>query len=167
MLSGLRDEHVGEARHENSVMVGAMALMSGMMGAMPAAMVAGMLAVMGSVCIAVTAGSGALLGLLSAVLVLAGRYTLKPGPRPEVPALPQARSSALDATRLLHLRVSGMSCAACGGRVTSRLMDLPGVVGVQVDVPGGTVALSWDGEFAGIDAAAAALEEIGYPLARA
>lgn len=50
-LAGLLDKHTGEPEHDNPIMVCGMALMGGMMGAMPASMVGGMNALMGPVTI--------------------------------------------------------------------------------------------------------------------
>ncbi len=57
-LAGLLDEHTGEPEHDNPIMVCAMALMAGMMGAMPAAMIGGMMALMGALTIIPTVLSG-------------------------------------------------------------------------------------------------------------
>ncbi|MBI4405840.1 MAG: hypothetical protein HY537_16900 [Deltaproteobacteria bacterium] len=57
-LAGLLDKHAGEPEHDNPIMVCGMALMGGMMGAMPAAMVGGMNAFMGPVTIIPTVVGG-------------------------------------------------------------------------------------------------------------
>jgi MFS family permease len=83
-LAGLLDEHKGAPQHENSVMVGSMALMAGMMGGMPSGMIGAMMAIMGLRAIGLTLGAGALL-LLAVGLALWGRYRWQ---RTQVPPQP-------------------------------------------------------------------------------
>jgi MFS family permease len=73
-LAGLLDEHRGAAEHENPVMVGAMALMAGMMGGMPSGMIGGMMAVMGPVALAITAVAGLAVPALAWAVAVRGRY---------------------------------------------------------------------------------------------
>lgn len=165
-LAGLLDEHRGAPEHENSMMIAAMALMSGMMGAMPAAMVASMLAVMGDVPVGVTTAAGLALGLGSVWILLRGRYTLRRAGGDEDTAPEIVRRRAVgDDLQALTLRVTGMTCGACGRRVTRRLAEVPGVAAVQVDVEAGLAEITIRDTFPGVVAAAEALEEIGYPLA--
>ena len=60
------------------------------------------------------------------------------------------------------LQVEGMSCGSCGKRVTQALLPLPGVSGVDVDLPSGRVQVS--GELAhGGERLIGALTGAGYP----
>jgi copper chaperone CopZ len=145
-------------------MVAGMALMSGMMGAMPSAMTAGMMAVMGKQCIEVTVGSGVLLLVATVVVVLWGRYRFRRGETPTPIAWVGAQPE--EGLRLFEAHVQGMYCAECSRRVTRVLERVAGVKTIQVDVSGGRAAVGCTEEFAGFDAVVAALEEVGYPVAR-
>jgi copper chaperone CopZ len=176
-LGALRDEHRGAPEHESSVMVGAMGLMSGMMGAMPAGMTAGMLGVMGDYCIAVTAAAGGAMAVLTAMVMLWGRYQLGPvviaaedtnmttnrTPPNQAPPSPTADPAA-SAAAVLRFEVRGMSCGNCSRHVRSSLLALPGVRDALVDHATGKVELHVGGGFAGLDAVARAVDEAGYEL---
>jgi copper chaperone CopZ len=162
-ISGLRDEHKGPAEHENTVMVAAMALMSGMMGAMPAAMVGGMMAVMGPTCLWATVFAGAVLALALPLVLLHGRYRLRLGN----PALQRpVRGVRADGRIEVSLPVSGMSCVACVGRVRDGLLTVPGVEQAEVDLGTGSARLVCEPGFDSLEAIAHTLEDLGYPLAR-
>jgi copper chaperone CopZ len=161
-FAGLRDEHNGPPAHENSVMVASMALMSGMMGAMPAAMVAGMMAVMGPACLWATVATGLALAALSLALVLRGRYRIgwtRAAGAPEVQADLRA-----DGLREVHAAVQGMTCNACACRVREALLGLEDVREVEVSPATGGVRLLVGPRFAGTESLARALDAVGYPL---
>ena len=62
----------------------------------------------------------------------------------------------------MDLQVEGISCGSCVKRVTQALLPLPGVSGVDVDLPSGRVRVS--GELVqGGDLLIAALTDLGYP----
>jgi copper chaperone len=62
----------------------------------------------------------------------------------------------------MDLQVDGMSCGSCIKRVTQALLPLPGVSGVDVDLPSGRVQVS--GELVqGPDLLIGALTGLGYP----
>ena len=60
--------------------------------------------------------------------------------------------------------VSGMTCEHCVRAVTDEVAKLPGVSGVDIDLPTGTVAVTADGP---VDPAAFAdaVDEAGYEVA--
>ena len=60
--------------------------------------------------------------------------------------------------------VTGMTCEHCVASVTEEIGELPGVEGVQVDLPTGAVTVTSEQP---LDAAAvrSAVEEAGYQLA--
>ena len=60
--------------------------------------------------------------------------------------------------------VTGMTCGHCVASVTEELQELPGVTGVQVDLPTGAVTVTSDDEL-GREAVEAAVTEAGYQLA--
>jgi copper chaperone len=62
--------------------------------------------------------------------------------------------------------VTGMTCAHCVNSVSAEVSAIPGVTGVEVDLAGGTVAVT---SSAPLDRAvvAAAVDEAGYELAAA
>ena len=61
--------------------------------------------------------------------------------------------------------VAGMTCGHCVAAVSEELGALPGVTGVDVDLPSGGVTVTSTGQLD--DAAvAAAVDEAGYELAR-
>ena len=62
----------------------------------------------------------------------------------------------------IDLQVEGMSCGSCVKHVTQALQSLPGVRGVEVDLPSGRVRVS--GELVqGGDPLLMALTAAGYP----
>jgi copper chaperone CopZ len=62
----------------------------------------------------------------------------------------------------IDLQVEGMSCGSCVKHVTQALQPLPGVRGVEVDLPSGRVRVS--GELAqGSAPLLMALTDAGYP----
>ena len=62
----------------------------------------------------------------------------------------------------IDLQVEGMSCGSCVNHVTQALQPLPGVRGVEVDLPSGRVRVS--GELAqGSAPLLMALTDAGYP----
>jgi copper chaperone len=60
--------------------------------------------------------------------------------------------------------VSGMTCEHCVRAVTAEVSKLPGVSGVDIDLPTGTVAVTAD-EAVDPQAFAAAVDEAGYEVA--
>jgi copper chaperone len=154
-LAGLMDEHRGAIEHENPVMVGAMALMAGMMGGMPSGMIGGMMAVMGARAIGVTVAAGLLLVLCVGLVALRGRYRLERGSSPAQPT---------GWVREGRVVVQGMTCADCGAKVKRRLLALPGVGTVEVDLGSGLVTLRWGADFAGLDEVKGAIAELGYEV---
>ncbi|WP_409331541.1 heavy-metal-associated domain-containing protein [Trujillonella humicola] len=60
--------------------------------------------------------------------------------------------------------VTGMTCGHCVSAVTEEVGALPGVHGVEVDLPTGAVTVTSDAPLDGA-AVAAAVEEAGYELA--
>ncbi|WP_213453077.1 heavy-metal-associated domain-containing protein [Rhizomonospora bruguierae] len=60
--------------------------------------------------------------------------------------------------------VTGMTCGHCAQAVTAELTALPGVHGVQVDVPAGAVRVTSDAPLDEGDVRAA-VDEAGYTLA--
>ncbi len=62
--------------------------------------------------------------------------------------------------------VTGMTCNHCVQAVTSELTEIPGVEGVQVDLPSGAVTVT-SAEPLAEDAVRAAVDEAGYELADA
>lgn len=63
-------------------------------------------------------------------------------------------------------RVTGMTCGHCVTSVTTEVTAIPGVTGVDVDLPGGTVTVRADRPI-DRDAVRAAVDEAGYELADA
>ncbi|MEQ1507734.1 MAG: heavy metal-associated domain-containing protein [Myxococcota bacterium] len=169
-LAGLLDEHRGAPEHDNPVMVASMALMAGMMGGMPSGMIGGMMAVMGAPAIALTVGAGLALIVAAWAIAVRGRYSLvrDPAPAPSAATIrgPNVDGLAPGATPSpaggATLRLSGLTCGACVGRVERGLGAVPGVVRVEVDLPTGTVVVAWGDGFAGIDAVHAAIDALGY-----
>lgn len=62
------------------------------------------------------------------------------------------------------LKVDGMSCGHCVAAITSAVEPLPGVTGVEVDLPGGAVTVTGTPD---VSAVAAAIEDCGYDVDRA
>jgi len=60
--------------------------------------------------------------------------------------------------------VTGMTCQHCVSAVTGEVAGLPGVTGVQVDLPSGGLTVTSDTPVDD-DAVRAAVEEAGYELA--
>lgn len=63
------------------------------------------------------------------------------------------------------LRVNGMTCGHCERAITAEVTALPGVDGVAVDLPTGTVTVRTSAPVAVVDVAAA-IDEAGYVLVR-
>jgi copper chaperone len=59
--------------------------------------------------------------------------------------------------------VTGMTCEHCVASVTEEVSEVPGVVGVEVDLGTGRLSVT-AGEPVSRDAVAAAVEEAGYRL---
>ncbi len=60
--------------------------------------------------------------------------------------------------------VTGMTCQHCVSAVTEEVSGLPGVTGVQVDLPSGGLTVTSDTPLDD-DAVRAAVEEAGYEVA--
>ncbi len=163
-LAGLLDEHRGAEEHENSVMVGAMALMAGMMGGMPSGMIGGMMGVMGTSAIGVTVGAGLLLLVLLWVVAVRGRYVWVRGAVSERSAGTQARPLGRT-TGGATVQVAGMTCGACVGKVQRAAIAVPGVTAVTVELDSGRVHLQWSAAFGGLDQVRGAIEGVGYEVA--
>lgn len=177
-LAGLLDEHRGHPDHDNPVMVAAMALMAGMMGGMPSGMIGGMMAVMGMNAVLVTVVAGGLLAVVSWLVVVRGRYRLAAG-GPDEPARPPLPSTLThlpepgggDAEHVVGaggalLRVRGMTCDACVGKVTRHVGALPGVTRVSVQLREGVVEVGWAEGFGGIEVVEDRIVRLGYEVAR-
>jgi copper chaperone len=163
-LAGLLDEHRGAIEHENPVMVGAMALMAGMMGGMPSGMIGGMMAIMGTRAISVTVGAGLLLVLLIGLVALRGRYRLDRGTGPGPALGPVQAAPKMNLVGSTTVVVRGMTCADCVSKVRRRLLALPGVGTVEVDLASGLVTLRWGEAFAGLDEVHQAILDLGYEV---
>ncbi len=61
--------------------------------------------------------------------------------------------------------VTGMTCQHCVAAVTEEVSGLPGVTGVQVDLPSGGLTVTSDTPLDD-DAVRAAVEEAGYEVVR-
>jgi copper ion binding protein len=59
--------------------------------------------------------------------------------------------------------VQGMSCQHCVDAVTAELTEVDGVIGVEVDLDAGTVAVTSEQALA-VDVVRAAVDEAGYDL---
>lgn len=59
--------------------------------------------------------------------------------------------------------VRGMTCGHCAGSVTAEVTKIPGVTGVEVDVPTGRVTVLSDQQVTA-EAVAAAVQEAGYEV---
>lgn len=62
------------------------------------------------------------------------------------------------------LNVEGMSCSHCVNAVTKALTALDGVLGVNVDLAGKTVAVDYEEEKVSLENIKEAIEEEGYDL---
>ncbi|MES2642465.1 MAG: heavy metal-associated domain-containing protein [Myxococcota bacterium] len=174
-LAGLLDEHRGHPDHDNPVMVAAMALMAGMMGGMPSGMIGGMMAVMGMNAVVITVVAGGMLVLVSWALVVRGRYRLAVGGSEEAvrPPLPETRTHLASNTDPVAavaggalLRVRGMTCDACVGKVTRHVGAMPGVTRVRVELREGLVELSWGEGFGVLADVEERIERLGYEVGR-
>ena len=65
--------------------------------------------------------------------------------------------------KTMDLQVEGMSCGSCVKRVTQALFPLPGVSGVDVDLPSGRVRVSGEQVQDG-DLLIGTLTGVGYPV---
>ena len=61
-----------------------------------------------------------------------------------------------------HLKVEGMSCNHCKMAVEKALKDLPGVSGVEVDLAGGSVAVTYDPGVISRKNISQAIDQAGY-----
>ncbi len=61
------------------------------------------------------------------------------------------------------LKVNGMTCDHCRGRVESAVKAVAGVYGVSVDVSGGSAEVDFDDGKTNQDALAEAVTSAGYP----
>lgn len=61
-----------------------------------------------------------------------------------------------------NLKVEGMSCNHCKMAVEKALKDLPGVSGVEVDLSGGLVKVTYDPGKTSRDDIARAIDQAGY-----
>ncbi|MFZ5648465.1 MAG: heavy-metal-associated domain-containing protein [Bacillota bacterium] len=62
------------------------------------------------------------------------------------------------------LKVQGMSCNHCKMAVEKSLKNLPGVTGADVDLPAGTVCVTYDPGSASHDQIVAAIDKAGYKV---
>ncbi|MFM7321550.1 MAG: heavy metal translocating P-type ATPase [Armatimonadota bacterium] len=71
------------------------------------------------------------------------------------------KSEALAGERV-RLRIDGMECAACVGRVERATVEVPGVVSATVDLLAGEGAFTVAPGFAGVDALIGAIDRLGF-----
>ncbi|MGE5390271.1 MAG: copper chaperone CopZ [Deltaproteobacteria bacterium] len=62
------------------------------------------------------------------------------------------------------LNVEGMSCMHCVNAVKSSVGALPGINKVDVDLPGGKVTVTYDGNQVKLESIKDAIEEAGYEI---
>ncbi|MFZ5479270.1 MAG: heavy-metal-associated domain-containing protein [Myxococcota bacterium] len=173
-IAGLLDEHRGHPDHDNPVMVAAMALMAGMMGGMPSGMIGAMMAVMGRTAVGVTVATGVILPVVCWAVVVRGRYRLVrarvgEAPRPPMPAsVPIAREVLpVESVGEAILRVRGMTCDACVGKVRRKVGELAGVQEVDVDLANGRVQVRWGEGFGGLEVVRERIVRLGYEVVEA
>lgn len=65
----------------------------------------------------------------------------------------------------ISLRVTGMTCDHCRGRVENALNTVPGVYGVYVDLAEGLAEIDFDDGKTGSDALVEAVKSAGYEAA--
>jgi copper chaperone CopZ len=63
----------------------------------------------------------------------------------------------------IHLRITGMTCGSCVGRVERALKDVRGVTGAEVNLATGSARITGTPDLREI---AAALDAVGYPRQR-
>ena len=66
------------------------------------------------------------------------------------------------AEQTIELRIEGMSCEHCVAAVRKALQAVPGVTGVEVDLPSGKATVTMDRERAAVEQLVAAVDEEGY-----
>ena len=75
-------------------------------------------------------------------------------PATSIPAMPR---------RLVRLRIDGMECAACVGRIERVVRRLPGVDDIHVDLLSAAGEVSFDGALIDAQRVADAVSAIGFP----
>ncbi|MDO3379364.1 heavy-metal-associated domain-containing protein [Geoalkalibacter halelectricus] len=68
-----------------------------------------------------------------------------------------------EATTFAELRVQGMTCGACSGRVQKAARGLPGVGSVEVNLAAGSARVAFDPQRIDAERIAFAVSEAGYP----
>jgi Zn2+/Cd2+-exporting ATPase len=68
------------------------------------------------------------------------------------------------ATVQRQLRVGGMDCPSCAGRIKGQVCALPGVRAAEVNFAAGRVAVTYDPDATSLGAVAEAIERLGHPV---
>lgn len=66
------------------------------------------------------------------------------------------------ADNVVFLRTAGMTCSSCAGIIEKGLVKQAGIAAVEVDVPGGLVAVSFDSKQARAETIAQTVTALGY-----
>ena len=66
------------------------------------------------------------------------------------------------AEQTIELRIEGMSCEHCVAAVRKALQAVPGVTGVEVDLPSGKAMVELDPGLVTVEKLVAAVDEEGY-----
>ena len=90
-----------------------------------------------------------------------GRTHIRGGELAMVMAAIRSAGYRLD-ERTQTLKVSGMHCASCAGRVERALLNVPGVISASADLLGGRAAVKWAAGGECIPLLARAVAEAGY-----
>ena len=61
-----------------------------------------------------------------------------------------------------NMKVDGMTCQGCVRSVEKKLLGVPGVIGVMVDLPGGKATVQYDESRAQVEEMVAAVKQIGF-----
>jgi P-type Cu+ transporter len=88
---------------------------------------------------------------------------LAPSPTKEDPPVSTSAQSAPTTTAPLTLRIDGMTCSSCAGRVEKALLRVPGVRAAAVNLATATASVDADGTVPA-DALATAVETAGYQI---
>ena len=71
------------------------------------------------------------------------------------------------AQQTIELRIEGMSCEHCVAAVRKALLAVPGVTGVEMDLPSGKATVELAPGLVTVDQLVAAVDEEGYTAALA
>lgn len=69
-------------------------------------------------------------------------------------------------TQDITLNVAGMTCGSCVRHINAAVRELPGIIDVEVKLNAGTVRVDFDPQRAKSESIVAAIEGIGYEVAR-